>query len=88
MLTDLVIFRHGKAQAEAYAAEPSGDADFARPLTARGRAQAGAQARRLRELGFEPDVALVSSAVRAVQTWEEARPHFGDVQARITRNLY
>lgn len=83
MLTDLVLFRHGKAVRPHEARD-----DFERGLTPAGVAQAGAQAARLREAGFRPDLVIVSTAFRAAQTWEAASPHFSDVPARLTRNLY
>jgi phosphohistidine phosphatase len=83
MLTDLVLFRHGKAVRPHEAKD-----DFERGLTPAGIAQAGDQARRLREAGFRPDLALVSTAFRAAQTWETASPHFIDTPARLTRTLY
>jgi phosphohistidine phosphatase len=83
MLTDLVLFRHGKAVRPHEARD-----DFERTLTPTGRLQASAQGLRLREAGFLPDIALVSTAFRAAQTWEEASPHFGDCPVRLTRSLY
>jgi phosphohistidine phosphatase len=83
MLTDLVLFRHGKAVRPHEARD-----DFERGLTPAGVAQAGAQALRLREAGFRPDLAIVSTAFRAAQTWEAANVHFPDTPSRLTRNLY
>ncbi|MFT4081824.1 MAG: histidine phosphatase family protein [Nocardioides sp.] len=58
----LVIMRHAKAEASA----PS---DFDRQLTDRGHADAHEAGSWL--AGVEPDYALVSAAVRTVQTWED-----------------
>lgn len=88
MLTDLILFRHGKAAAQGFSADGRDVDDFARPLTPRGRAQAAEQARQLAALGLRPNLTLVSSAVRAVQTWREAEPHFQGVPTQITRHLY
>lgn len=44
--------------------------DHARPLNARGRASAVAMRRAMRELGLAPDLVLVSSARRTLQTLE------------------
>jgi phosphohistidine phosphatase len=64
----LVLLRH------AAAVPASGDApgaDAARPLTGRGREQAAATASWLLAEGLgTPDLALVSSALRAGQTWQ------------------
>ncbi len=83
MLTDLVLFRHGKAVRPHEARD-----DFERTLTPDGRVQAGAQALRLKQAGFRPDLALVSTAFRAAQTWEEANWCFPDCPSRLTRTLY
>lgn len=63
----LVLVRHGKAESD-----EEGD-DHARRLTARGRTDAAATGRRIADLlaGRPVDLAWVSSAVRAHQTWEQ-----------------
>jgi phosphohistidine phosphatase len=48
--------------------------DHARPLNARGRRGAAAMARAMRELGLAPEVVLVSSARRTLQTLEALAP--------------
>lgn len=58
----LVLLRH--ARAEQFAAS-----DQARALTARGRRDAAAAGRWLREQGLLPDEAIVSSAARTKETW-------------------
>jgi phosphohistidine phosphatase len=58
----LVFVRHAKS------AWPDGVADHDRPLAKRGRRDAPAVGRWLREQGVLPQVALVSSARRAVET--------------------
>jgi phosphohistidine phosphatase len=83
MLTDLVLFRHGKAVRPHEARD-----DFERGLTPTGILQANVQAVRLKEAGFRPDLALVSTAFRAAQTWEAASQHFPDIPVRLTRALY
>ena len=67
----LILLRHGKAEADA----PTGQ-DFDRALTGRGRRDAALVARELAEAGSAPDLVLVSPAVRAKETWEEAAPFF------------
>src|SRR5262249_12989468 len=59
----LVVIRHAKA-------EQSGPTDFERQLTDRGVADATELGQWLAGRCVEPDHALVSSAVRAQQTWE------------------
>jgi phosphohistidine phosphatase len=60
----LIVVRHAKA-------EPFAASDRARPLTERGHADARDVGTHLREAGFLPDQAVVSSAVRTRQTWED-----------------
>lgn len=79
----LIIFRHGKAEHGSSSGE-----DFDRALTERGRDDAAAMARLLAVTGAVPDVALVSSAVRAVQTFEAARPAFPKAALSTRRDLY
>lgn len=62
----LVVMRHAKA-------EPYADTDANRPLTARGHDEAGAAGRFLARHGLVPDHALVSSALRTRETWDEVR---------------
>jgi phosphohistidine phosphatase len=83
MLTDLVLFRHGKAVRPHEARD-----DFERGLTPTGVEQAASQGKLLRDAGFRPDLVLVSTAFRAAQTWEAVSPHFPDTPTRLTRNLY
>ena len=82
-IENLVIFRHGKAQ-KIYDV----DDDFSRGLTERGQRDAENQASRLKEAGFKPDIALVSTAARAAQTWERAHGFFPDSQAKLLDKFY
>jgi phosphohistidine phosphatase len=79
----LIIFRHGKAERDSASGE-----DFDRALTDRGRADAEAIGRMLAMSGSSPDLALVSSAVRAVQTYEAARPAFPRAAVKTSKDLY
>ena len=79
----LILLRHGKAEADA----PNGD-DFDRRLTPRGLTESAAMGASLADLGFRPDVALVSSAARACGTWEALSPAFPAAEARFDRSLY
>ena len=59
----LIVMRHAKA-------ENFGSTDHERRLTDRGRADAEAVGARLRREGLVPVYVVVSSAVRACETWE------------------
>jgi phosphohistidine phosphatase len=59
----LVVMRHARA-------EHSAPTDHVRALADRGRSDAEAAGRRLREHGLAPDAVLVSDALRTRQTWE------------------
>ncbi len=82
-LENLVLFRHGKAQRPYDAPD-----DFSRELIERGKKDAFSQAQRLANLDFWPDLVLVSSALRATQTWDEAAKVFEGAKSKITRELY
>ncbi|WKX69941.1 histidine phosphatase family protein [Streptomyces sp. XD-27] len=62
----LVLLRHAKS------AWPDGVADRDRPLAPRGRRDAPAAGRWLRDAGRVPDLAICSTARRARETWELA----------------
>ncbi|HEY5072684.1 MAG TPA: histidine phosphatase family protein [Caulobacteraceae bacterium] len=79
----LILFRHAKAEAG-----PSGGEDFERTLTGRGRRDALAMGRVLAEEGFAPDLALVSSALRATQTWDGTSMAFKEVRIEVRDVLY
>ncbi len=78
----LVVMRHAKAEAAA-------STDHARQLAARGLADAEEAGRWLRQQGVEPDLALVSDAVRALQTWEQVAAGAGfDCDVDASAALY
>lgn len=80
----LILIRHATAEPEG-----SGIDDFSRALTAHGRAEAARTGEALAAKGYQPDIALVSSATRARQTWEEVAPAFARmVDTRLERQLY
>ncbi len=64
-LRQLLLLRHAKSLWD----DPK-LSDHARPLNARGRASARAMREVMRDLGLSPDVVLVSSARRTLQTLE------------------
>jgi phosphohistidine phosphatase len=72
----LIVMRHAKA--ENFAAT-----DHERTLTDRGRGDAEAVGPRLRQDGFVPDYVVVSSAVRAVETWEAVAQTAGFVDVPV-----
>lgn len=79
----LILMRHAQAEPNS----PSGG-DEARPLSAVGRNEALLMGRALAERGLKPDLALVSSAVRTRQTWEQMHDVLGDVEVRDEPRLY
>jgi phosphohistidine phosphatase SixA len=68
-MRQLLLLRHAKSSWD----DPSLP-DHARPLNARGRRAAQAMAAAMRDLGLSPDVVLVSSARRTLQTLEAVSP--------------
>jgi phosphohistidine phosphatase len=77
----LVVVRHAKA-------EPYADTDFDRRLTRRGHAEAQSAGEFLAATGLRPDTALVSAAVRAVETWEHLRDATGAAETDPSEDLY
>jgi phosphohistidine phosphatase len=84
----LYLLRHAKAEkAVKHAWDPAEDKN--RPLTASGMADARAVGRWFRDRGCVPGVALVSPAVRTVQTWQIAAQEMGaSLPTRIQNELY
>lgn len=70
----LILMRHAEAEAS------SATGDRGRALTGQGRRDAAEVGRVLAARGCSPDLAVVSTAVRARQTWDEASHAFGDVE--------
>lgn len=68
-MRQLLLLRHAKSSWD----DP-GLSDHARPLNARGRRAAAAVAGAMRDLGLQPDLVLVSSARRTLQTLDALRP--------------
>ena len=79
----LILFRHAKAEPRA----PGGE-DFDRSLAARGRTDAALMGRVLAREKLSPDLALVSTARRAVETWDEARKAFPDARTETREAIY
>jgi len=79
----LILLRHGKAESVA-----ATGGDFERGLTERGRRDAALIGRVLAQAGMIPDLALVSAARRARETWDEASPAFPYARRESSRLLY
>jgi phosphohistidine phosphatase len=68
-MRQLLLLRHAKSSWD----DPK-LSDHARPLNSRGRKSASAMRHAMRELGLAPDIVLVSSARRTLQTLEALEP--------------
>ena len=79
----LILLRHGKAEAESASGE-----DFDRRLAPRGVAESAQMAAQLADLGFCPDVVLVSTAARTRDTWAAAEALFPKARAKFDADLY
>jgi phosphohistidine phosphatase len=79
----LILFRHAKAESRS----PGGD-DLDRALTVRGRHDAALVAFALARAGLTPNLALVSPALRARETWQCARDAFAGVETQVRDGLY
>ncbi len=87
-MTELWVLRHAKASAQS----PDGT-DHGRPLTGRGRRQAGALSQHIASVavggGATPRTVLSSSGVRAVQTAQLVMPALGpEAGLSIDKSLY
>ena len=79
----LILLRHGKAEPDSV----SGD-DFDRRLSARGARESAEMGAHLADMGFRPDLALVSPAARTRETWEAMQASFPDADVRPCDELY
>jgi phosphohistidine phosphatase len=80
----LILMRHGQAERPAPGLE-----DFDRALDAEGRAESRLMGRVMAEAGLTPDLALVSPAKRAIETWRVAAEAFPDpIDVQEDRSLY
>ena len=82
-LTRIILIRHAKAEAPQLGLD-----DHDRPLTMQGRTAAAQLAEALVAAGVTIDVALVSSAVRAQQTWKRMADAFDGTESRVVESLY
>src|SRR6185295_10490236 len=81
-LRRLLLLRHAKS------AWPDGVSDFDRPLAPRGRKAAKRMGAYLRDEQLVPDLALISPARRARETWDRVKPHLGPVSEHSEPRLY
>lgn len=79
----LILLRHGKAEADATSGR-----DIDRALTDRGRRDVVAVCQAMAAAGVEPDLVLVSPALRTLQTWEAASTVFERASHQIVPALY
>ena len=79
----LILLRHGKAESTSAS---GGDAE--RRLTDRGHRESALIGRMLAEADFVPDCALVSTARRTRETWDEAARAFPSARAEDNQRLY
>jgi phosphohistidine phosphatase len=79
----LILFRHGKAEADSASGE-----DFDRRLAPRGVRESAEMGAHLADLGFLPDLVLVSPAARTRETWAAAEQNFPKAKARFDDDLY
>ena len=82
-MRQLLLLRHAKSAWD----DPELD-DHARPLNARGRVAAGLLRGVMAEVGLTPDLVLVSSARRALQTLEALQPFAAAPTVRPLDALY
>ncbi|HXQ12381.1 MAG TPA: histidine phosphatase family protein [Caulobacteraceae bacterium] len=79
----LILLRHGKAETTS-----GGGGDFERGLTDRGKSDSALIGHTLARAGIAPDLVLVSTARRAMETWEAARAAFPSAKVAPARELY
>ena len=81
-LRRLLLLRHAKS------AWPDGVSDFDRPLAPRGRKAAKRMGAYLRDEQLVPDLALISPARRARETWDRVKRRLGPVSEHAEPRLY
>lgn len=79
----LILMRHGAAERRG----PTGG-DFDRALTPQGRVDAALIGDALAKAGFSPDLALISEARRAQETWTAASEAFPQARAENRADFY
>jgi phosphohistidine phosphatase len=79
----LILFRHAKTEARSEAGD-----DISRRLTERGWSEAVLMGKVLSDAGYRPDLALVSPAARALETWQGLAGAFPQARMEIRSRLY
>lgn len=79
----LILFRHGDAERESESGQ-----DFDRRLSPRGVRESEAMGRTLAEMGFSPDLALISTAARTRGTWDAVAALFPGATTQFDDELY
>ena len=82
-MRELILLRHGKAEP----VRPSED-DHDRPLAPRGWDDAPLVAAALRAQGARPEIVLVSTARRCIETWKAIAAIFPDAAVETRETLY
>ncbi len=82
-MAQLILLRHAKAESSS-----STGRDFDRGLTERGHRDAAIMGRVLAQAGYVPDLVIVSSARRTLETWQGVAPAFPDADVEESRALY
>jgi phosphohistidine phosphatase len=82
-MAQLILLRHAKAESVS-----SSGRDFDRGLTERGHRDAAIMGRVLAQFGYVPDLALISTARRAMETWDGVAPAFPAAKVEEDRGLY
>lgn len=82
-MRQLLLLRHAKSSWD-----DASLSDHSRPLNARGRMAASAMAEQMREFGLVPDIVLVSSSRRTLQTLEALQPIEGGPLVEVMDELY
>lgn len=79
----LLLLRHAKAE------QDSGEGDFARKLTDRGRGDAARMGHAMDTRGYIPNLVLCSSAARTTETWGLLSPELAKTpKVEFTKALY
>src|SRR5438105_2422284 len=78
----LMLLRHAKSD------WPKGASDHDRPLGPRGRHDAPHMGEEMGLRGLRPDLAVISTARRARETWDLVAPHLGAVAQRFEDGIY
>lgn len=82
-MRELILLRHAHAEPPL-----AGQADFDRPLSAEGLAEAEAVAAWLRDKGLTPDRALCSPSRRTRETLDAVIEAVGDIDKRLEPSIY